>query len=169
MTLMLIWNEFKCADGRHRKDLNVEKYNTVIFSDDRKLVGEVCGFEPYEGEQYLTDSVGDIESLFMMLDDAFTNTIVIDYDFFISEIDIPEFFRTLEAYMCSSEKNPYLIFLTDDARLCNLKECTQRGVDMILPKSKTAYVIENIRMLNFANRVCDCTDGRHKGKEKTNE
>lgn len=154
--------------GTERNSMKT-RYNTVIFSDDRKLVGKVCTYEPYEGESYSFKVVEDIESIFMMLDGSCINTIVFDYEYFLSIIDISDCFIDLKINMWSRGKNLYLILLTDDVGLCNLKECTQRGVDMILPKSKTAYVIENIRMLNFANRVCDCADGRHKGKEKTNE
>lgn len=154
--------------GTERNSMKT-RYNTVIFSDDRKLVGKVCTYEPYEGESYSFKVVEDIESIFMMLDGSCINTIVFDYEYFLSIIDISDCFIDLKINMWSRGKNLYLILSTDDVGLCNLKECTQRGVDMILPKSKNAYVIENIRMLNFANRVCDCADGRHKGKEKTNE
>lgn len=154
--------------GTERNSMKT-RYNTVIFSDDRKLVGKVCTYEPYEGESYSFKVVEDIESIFMMLDGSCINTIVFDYEYFLSIIDISDCFIDLKINMWSRGKNLYLILLTDDVGLCNLVESEQIGVDLIMQKSHASYVIENIRMLDFAHQICTCADGRHKGKEKTNE
>lgn len=128
-------------------------FNIIVVTDDGSLVEGIRQYYPYIGEQYVIHTAEDIESVVLFFDASCVNAIIIDYEYLTSAINIYEFFQVID--MLSESYKIYLINLTNNGNgiLCNVTSAEHIGMDLILPKSKANYVVENIRMLDFATNV----------------
>lgn len=143
--------------GTEKENCMNKVFNIIVVTDDGSLVEGIRQYYPYIDEQYVIHTAEDLESVVLFFDASCVNAIIIDYEYLTSSINIYEFFQVID--MLSESYKIYLINLTDNEIFCNSTSNEHIGMDLILPKSKANYVVENIRMLDFATNVLSVPTG----------